>query len=34
MIPSGKAHNDMLLGEDVSDEDIGKAISKEGKVLV
>ncbi|MEZ5923961.1 MAG: acetolactate synthase 3 large subunit [Hyphomicrobiaceae bacterium] len=34
MIPSGKAHNDMLLGEDVSDEVIEKAIGKEGKVLV
>jgi acetolactate synthase-1/2/3 large subunit len=34
MIPSGKAHNEMLLGEDVSDEQIGKAVGKEGKVLV
>jgi acetolactate synthase-1/2/3 large subunit len=34
MIPSGKAHNEMLLGEDVSEEEIGKAIGKEGKVLV
>jgi acetolactate synthase-1/2/3 large subunit len=34
MIPSGKAHNEMLLGEDVTDEDIGKAIGKEGKMLV
>ena len=34
MIPSGKAHNEMLLGEDVSDETIGSAIDKEGKVLV
>jgi acetolactate synthase I/II/III large subunit len=34
MIPSGKAHNEMLLGEDVTDEEIGKAVSKEGKVLV
>ncbi|MGE3065814.1 MAG: acetolactate synthase 3 large subunit [Hyphomicrobiaceae bacterium] len=34
MIPSGKAHNEMLLGEAVSDEEIGKAIGKEGKVLV
>jgi acetolactate synthase-1/2/3 large subunit len=33
MIPSGKAHNEMLLG-DASDEDVGRAISKEGKVLV
>ena len=34
MIPSGKAHNEMLLGEEVSDEEIDKAIGKEGKVLV
>ena len=34
MIPSGKAHNEMLLGEDVSDEDVGSAVSEEGKVLV
>ena len=34
MIPSGKAHNEMLLGEDVSAEAIQKAIGKEGKVLV
>lgn len=34
MIPSGKAHNEMLLGEDMSDEDIGSAIGSEGKVLV
>ena len=34
MIPSGKAHNEMLLGEDVSDEEVGNAISAEGKVLV
>jgi acetolactate synthase I/II/III large subunit len=34
MIPSGKAHNEMLLGEEVSDEEIGKAIGKEGRVLV
>ena len=33
MIPSGKAHNEMLLG-DASEEDVGKAIGKEGKVLV
>ena len=30
----GKAHNEMLLGEDITDEEVGKAISKEGKVLV
>ncbi len=34
MIPSGKAHNEMLMGEDVSDEEIGSAIGKEGKALV
>ncbi len=34
MIPSGKAHNEMLLGEDVSDEEVGNAVSAEGKVLV
>ncbi len=34
MIPSGKAHNEMLLGEEVSDEDIDTAIGEEGKVLV
>jgi len=34
MIPSGKAHNDMLMGDNVSDDDVGKAIGKEGKMLV
>jgi acetolactate synthase I/II/III large subunit len=34
MIPSGRAHNDMLYGEDISAEEIGKAIGKEGKALV
>jgi acetolactate synthase I/II/III large subunit len=34
MIPSGKAHHEMLLGEEVSDEAIEQAIGKEGKVLV
>ena len=34
MIPSGKAHHEMLLGEDITDEEIGRAVSKEGKVLV
>jgi len=34
MIPSGKAHNEMLLGEEVSEEEISKAIAKDGKVLV
>ena len=33
MIPSGKAHNEMLLGEDVSDEEVGSAIDKEGKIV-
>jgi acetolactate synthase-1/2/3 large subunit len=34
MIPSGKAHHEMLLGEEVSDEEIEAAIGREGKVLV
>jgi acetolactate synthase-1/2/3 large subunit len=34
MIPSGKAHNEMLLGADISDEEVGSAIGKEGKMLV
>ena len=34
MIPSGKAHNEMLLGEEISDEEVEKAIGEEGKVLV
>jgi acetolactate synthase I/II/III large subunit len=34
MIPSGKAHHEMLLGEEVSEEELDKAIGKEGKVLV
>jgi acetolactate synthase I/II/III large subunit len=34
MIPSGKAHHEMLLGEDVPDEEIERAIGQEGKVLV
>ena len=34
MIPSGKAHNEMLLGEDVPDEIVESAIDDEGKVLV
>ncbi len=34
MIPSGKAHNEMLLGEDATDDSIGRAVSKEGKMLV
>jgi acetolactate synthase-1/2/3 large subunit len=34
MIPSGKAHNEMLLGEHVTDEEVERAIGEEGKVLV
>jgi acetolactate synthase-1/2/3 large subunit len=34
MIPSGKAHNDMILGDAASAEDIGTVISEEGKMLV
>jgi len=34
MIPSGKAHNEMLLGEEVRPEDIGNVIGAAGKVLV
>ncbi|MCR4282219.1 MAG: acetolactate synthase 3 large subunit [Bauldia sp.] len=34
MIPSGKAHNEMLLGDAVQADTIGNAIGKEGKVLV
>jgi acetolactate synthase I/II/III large subunit len=34
MIPSGKAHNEMIMGEEVSDEQVGAAIGKEGKALV
>ena len=34
MIPSGKAHNEMLLGDDIPDEVIEKAIGKEGRVMV
>ena len=34
MIPSGKAHNEMLLGADVSDEEVGSAIDAKGKALV
>jgi acetolactate synthase-1/2/3 large subunit len=34
MIPSGEAHNNMLLGDDVTDEDIENAITDEGKVMV
>jgi len=34
MIPSGKAHNEMILGEDVSDDEIATAIGEKGKALV
>jgi acetolactate synthase-1/2/3 large subunit len=34
MIPSGKAHNDMLLGDMAAAEDIGSVIDEEGKKLV
>jgi acetolactate synthase-1/2/3 large subunit len=34
MIPSGKGHNEMLLGEDVTDEDLAEAIDDAGKMLV
>src|SRR5262245_65787681 len=34
MIPSGKAHNEMIMGEDVPDEVVERAIGEEGKALV
>ncbi|MBN8999317.1 MAG: acetolactate synthase 3 large subunit, partial [Rhizobiales bacterium] len=34
MIPSGKAHNEMLLPEEATDEAIATAIDEEGKALV
>jgi acetolactate synthase-1/2/3 large subunit len=34
MIPSGKGHHEMLLGDDVPDEEIEQAVSAEGRVLV
>ena len=34
MIPSGKAHNDMLLGENVTDEQVSNAIDDDGKIMV
>ena len=34
MIPSGEAHNNMLMGDDVSDEEIEAAITDAGKVMV
>jgi acetolactate synthase-1/2/3 large subunit len=33
MIPSGKAHNEMLLGDN-TDEEVESAIGEAGKVLV
>ena len=34
MIPSGKLHNEMLLGDEIAAEDIGTAIKSDGAVLV
>jgi len=34
MIPSGKAHNEMLLPDEASDEAVGSAIDEKGKALV
>jgi acetolactate synthase-1/2/3 large subunit len=34
MIPSGKAHNEMLLGTEVKDEEVGNVIDAKGKQLV
>jgi acetolactate synthase-1/2/3 large subunit len=34
MIPSGKAHNEMLLPQDATDEVIANAIDAAGKALV
>ena len=34
MIPSGEAHNNMLLASEVDDDDLKEAIGDEGKVLV
>ena len=34
MIPSGEAHNNMLMGADLTDEDLERAISEGGKVMV
>ncbi|MEI2383804.1 acetolactate synthase 3 large subunit [Breoghania sp. JC706] len=34
MIPSGKAHNEMLLPDEANDEAVANAISAEGKMLV
>ena len=34
MIPSGKAHNEMLLPEEADDDAVANAIDARGKVLV
>ena len=34
MIPSGEAHNQMILGAEITDEEVGSAISEKGKALV
>ncbi len=34
MIPSGKAHHEMILGDEIADEDVGNVIDETGKVLV
>ena len=34
MIPSGKAHNEMLLPEEATDEAVANAIDARGKALV
>ena len=34
MIPSGKAHNEMILGFEIKDEEVGNVIDAKGKQLV
>jgi acetolactate synthase-1/2/3 large subunit len=34
MIPSGEAHNNMLLGDDVTEQDLENAITEQGTVMV
>ena len=34
MIPSGKAHNEMILGEEITDDEVGNIIDAKGKQLV
>jgi acetolactate synthase I/II/III large subunit len=34
MIPSGKAHNEMILGSEIKDEEVGNVIDSKGKQLV